>query len=140
MLLNIDCMRDILQYLVENLSVQYDAYPPVVEFKPIYLSTICKNMIMYDDNDIAYALYNLNSAGYIETSINPQYTRIEDFYIWNVSYEGQQFYQNIHKSSVWERTKQVANKAGSVAISILSSIAQSIIMQEIAGLIAQQAP
>ena len=49
-------------------------------------------------------------------------------------------YQNIHKSSVWERTKQVANKAGSAAISILSSIAQNIIMQEIAGLIAQQAP
>lgn len=33
MLLNIDCMRDVLQYLVENLSVQYDAYPQVTVHK-----------------------------------------------------------------------------------------------------------
>lgn len=138
MVLNIDCMRAVLEYLVDNLSLRYEDL--TTEFRVINVNAMYTDIIGYDDEDIFYAVYNLWQAGYIEANVKMSYTIIRDFDVWNVSYEGQQFYQNIHKSSVWERTKQVANKAGSVAISILSSIAQSIIMQEIAGLIAQQAP
>nr|DAH59241.1 MAG TPA: Flagellin, PadR, transcription factor, DNA.8A [Caudoviricetes sp.] len=136
MVLNIDCMRAVLEYLVDNLSLRYEDL--TTEFRVINVNAMYTDIIGYDDEDIFYAVYNLWQAGYIEANVKMSYTIIRDFDVWNVSYEGQQFYQNIHKSSVWERTKQVANKAGSVAISILSSIAQSIIMQEIAGLIAQQ--
>lgn len=136
MVLNIDCMRAVLEYLVDNLSLRYEDL--TTEFKAINVNAMYTDIIGYDDEDIFYAVYNLWQAGYIEANVKMSYTIVRDFDIWNVSYEGQQFYQNIHKSSVWERTKQVANKAGSVAISILSSIAQNIIMQEIAGLIAQQ--
>lgn len=136
MVLNIDCMRAVLEYLVDNLSLRYEDL--TIEFRAINVNAIYTDIIGYDDEDIFYAVYNLWQAGYIEANVKMSYTIVRDFDIWNVSYEGQQFYQNIHKSSVWERTKQVANKAGSVAISILSSIAQSIIMQEISVLIAQQ--
>lgn len=136
MVLNIDCMRAVLEYLVDNLSLRYEDL--TTEFRAINVNAMYTDIIEYDDEDIFYAVYNLWQAGYIEANVKISYTIVRDFDVWNVSYEGQQFYQNIHKSSVWERTKQVANKAGSVAISILSSIAQSIIMQEIAGLIAQQ--
>lgn len=136
MVLNIDCMRAVLEYLVDNLSLRYEDL--TTEFRVINVNAMYTDIIGYDDEDIFYAVYNLWQAGYIEANVKMSYTIVRDFDVWNVSYEGQQFYQNIHKSSVWERTKQVANKAGSVAISILSSIAQSIIMQEIAGLIAQQ--
>lgn len=136
MVLNIDCMRAVLEYLVDNLSLRYEDL--TTEFRVINVNAMYTDIIGYDDEDIFYAVYNLWQAGYIEANVKMSYTIVRDFDIWNVSYEGQQFYQNIHKSSVWERTKQVANKAGSVAISILSSIAQNIIMQEIAGLIAQQ--
>lgn len=136
MVLNIDCMRAVLEYLVDNLSLRYEDL--TTEFRAINVNAMYTDIIGYDDEDIFYAVYNLWQAGYIEANVKMSYTIVRDFDIWNVSYEGQQFYQNIHKSSVWERTKQVANKAGSVAISILSSIAQNIIMQEIAGLIAQQ--
>lgn len=136
MVLNIDCMRAVLEYLVDNLSLRYADL--TTEFRAINVNAMYTDIIEYDDEDIFYAVYNLWQAGYIEANVKISYTIVRDFDVWNVSYEGQQFYQNIHKSSVWERTKQVANKAGSVAISILSSIAQSIIMQEIAGLIAQQ--
>lgn len=136
MVLNIDCMRAVLEYLVDNLSLRYEDL--TTEFRVINVNAMYTDIIGYDDEDIFYAVYNLWQAGYIEANVKMSYTIIRDFDVWNVSYEGQQFYQNIHKSSVWERTKQVANKAGSVAISILSSIAQNIIMQEIAGLIAQQ--
>lgn len=136
MVLNIDCMRTVLEYLVDNLSLRYENL--TTEFRAINVNAMYTDIIEYDDEDIFYAVYNLWQAGYIEANVKMSYTIVRDFDVWNVSYEGQQFYQNIHKASVWERTKQVANKAGSVAISILSSIAQSIIMQEIAGLIAQQ--
>ena len=136
MVLNIDCMRAVLEYLVDNLSLRYEDL--TTEFRALNVNAMYTDIIGYDDEDIFYAVYNLWQAGYIEANVKMSYTIVRDFDIWNVSYEGQQFYQNIHKSSVWERTKQVANKAGSVAISILSSIAQNIIMQEIAGLIAQQ--
>lgn len=136
MVLNIDCMRAVLEYLVDNLSLRYEDL--TTEFRVINVNAMYTDIIGYDDEDIFYAVYNLWQTGYIEANVKMSYTIVRDFDIWNVSYEGQQFYQNIHKSSVWERTKQVANKAGSVAISILSSIAQNIIMQEIAGLIAQQ--
>lgn len=136
MILNIDCMRTVLEYLVDNLSLRYEDL--TTEFRVINVNAMYTDIIGYDDEDIFYAVYNLWQAGYIEANVKMSYTIVRDFDVWNVSYEGQQFYQNIHKSSVWERTKQVANKAGSVAISILSSIAQNIIMQEIAGLIAQQ--
>jgi hypothetical protein len=129
-------MRAVLEYLVDNLSLRYEDL--TTEFRAINVNAMYTDIIGYDDEDIFYAVYNLWQAGYIEANVKMSYTIVRDFDIWNVSYEGQQFYQNIHKSSVWERTKQVANKAGSVAISILSSIAQNIIMQEIAGLIAQQ--
>lgn len=129
-------MRAVLEYLVDNLSLRYEDL--TTEFRVINVNAMYTDIIGYDDEDIFYAVYNLWQAGYIEANVKMSYTIVRDFDVWNVSYEGQQFYQNIHKSSVWERTKQVANKAGSVAISILSSIAQSIIMQEIAGLIAQQ--
>lgn len=138
MVLNIDCMRAVLEYLVDNLSLRYEDL--TTEFRALNVNAMYTDIIGYDDEDIFYAVYNLWQAGYIEANVKMSYTIVRDFEIWNVSYEGQQFYQNIHKSSVWERTKQVANKAGSVAISILSSIAQNIIMQEIAGLIAQQTP
>ena len=129
-------MRAVLEYLVDNLSLRYEDL--TTEFRALNVNAMYTDIIGYDDEDIFYAVYNLWQAGYIEANVKMSYTIVRDFDIWNVSYEGQQFYQNIHKSSVWERTKQVANKAGSVAISILSSIAQNIIMQEIAGLIAQQ--
>ena len=131
-------MRAVLEYLVDNLSLRYEDL--TTEFRALNVNAMYTDIIGYDDEDIFYAVYNLWQAGYIEANVKMSYTIVRDFEIWNVSYEGQQFYQNIHKSSVWERTKQVANKAGSVAISILSSIAQNIIMQEIAGLIAQQTP
>lgn len=105
MLLNIDCMKDVLDYLVNNLTISYNDSPPTIEFKPIYLSSICVDMHNYSNEDIFYAIYNLANEGYISICMKLDYTIAQDFYVWDVTYAGQRFYQDIHAPKVWKRLK-----------------------------------
>ncbi len=81
--------------------------------------------------DILYSLLKLEEAGYIETNfydapenIDPQNSEITA-----ITFKGHEFLENIREDRNWARVKEAGRKAGSLALSLLSDVAKSLVIE-----------
>lgn len=115
MKLNHDCVRDVLLFLEDNLSIS---------------STIFTNDIIVpscSQDDIDYTVKLLIESGMLEgefkSFISGQYT----IYVNSITWSGHKFLDNVRDNTVWVATKKSISKLGSVSLEIMSQVAASIL-------------
>lgn len=124
MKLNYECLRDILLYLEENLSIDDD-----LMFEEISLQQIClsNELSKYDNKVIYYSIYNLNEIGYISANTNHADCSVDDCGVTNITYEGHLFIESIKPESIWKDVKAKCAKIGTISIPIITQIAAQVI-------------
>lgn len=129
MRLNLECMRKVLTYLIDNLEIEIENRNGSASFQSISAHNLCQKFeTEYDKKDVLYTVYNLCQCGYLVTSlpINPNQIQIEHILIFNVTFDGHQFAEIIREPKIWDRTKSVLKEVGTYSIQIVANTAQSI--------------
>lgn len=114
MKLNPDCIRDIL-LCVE--AVEFD--------EPIEFSEIVEKLDKYEVEEV---LYHINQCEY-----NNFFTKINHFAqsyngrIFDLTPKAHEFLANIRSDNVWNKIKEKALKAGSIALPVLQKVAAGVI-------------
>lgn len=131
MRINIDCLRDVLLYCINNLDYIENGYIwkcEVVELKDIYKS---EDLQQYPKKDIMYSVLKLKESEYIKTSCEDpkEETYINDCVIMDVTMKGHQFAETIKEPTVWEKTKSIANKVGNHTLHFLENLAHDVAVE-----------
>ena len=130
MKMNEDCIRDILKYLVENLSIKIENNKG--GFNDITMLGIIKEFDnKYTKEDIWYSVYNLSQDRFIDTNdIRKQsmvgFALVE---IYNVTHRGHQFYETIQPQPLWDKTKSVISKVGVHTLGFIESVAHDVAVE-----------
>lgn len=131
MTLKPDCVRDILLYLEENLTIDMTKK----DFNIIDISTIYKHFedihSNYSKEDIWYTVYNLWQVKFISGDIKPANSHSPMYFcrIENITWNGHQFLANIRPKPVWDVVTSNAKKLGGMSLQGLNLIASAIIQQ-----------
>lgn len=124
MKLNPDCIRDVLLYLEENLTISNRV------FNPITLSTLQNSLSKYSKEDVFYSVYNLRQIGFIEGRFNDvsnmkmQFCDIE-----NITYAGHQFLATVKPETIWNKTKSVVSKVGVHTLAFIEGVAHDMAVE-----------
>lgn len=130
MKINPDCIRDVLLYLEEELTINiYDK-----NFNAITLSQVTENFReQYSEEDIWYTIYNLVQIRFLEGKFQDAGKhKMSICDIENISWNGHQFLNTVRPTSIWNATKQKAKQIGGMSVHGLSLISGAII-QGLAG-------
>lgn len=103
MKLNPDCMRDILFYLEEHLSISEE-----LEFEEISMYALAQHLD-YPIQELANTLVILTEAGYIISIRNDNDDRIADLDVYRITYDGYQFIETIRPEPVWAKVKSTVS-------------------------------
>ena len=114
MKINEECIRDVLSYLINNLTIQ------IINNKKGDFNSISLLYLMetfdekYSKEDVWYSIYNLSQDRYIETDDIRSKSRNGFAFvnIYNVTHRGHEFYEIIQPESIWDKTKSVVSKVG----------------------------
>lgn len=124
MKLNIDCVRDVLLCLEENITMDNNNCIIPVPFKTV--KAILKNK--YEENDIVYAISKLLDIRYIIGHIDKTNGRYKvTGSISDITWEGHEFLNSIRPQTIWETTKENASKLSISSIRGMASLANNII-------------
>lgn len=127
MKLNPDCMRDILFYLEEHLSISEE-----LEFEEISMYDLAQHLD-YPIQEIANTLVILDEAGYIISVRNDNDDRIADLDVYRITYDGYQFIETIRPEPVWEKVKSTGKHIGSFSIDVITRVATTVLTSMING-------
>ena len=130
MKMNEDCIRDILQYLVENLTIKIDKTKG--GFNSITMLTVMKEFDQkYTREDIWYSVYNLSQDRFIDTNDVRKLSQTGFAYvdIYNVTHRGHQFYETIQPQPLWDKTKSVVSKVGVHTLGFIESVAHDVAVE-----------
>ncbi|MCI1958159.1 MAG: DUF2513 domain-containing protein [Clostridia bacterium] len=118
MKLDLECIRDVLLKL-EDLDYENRSNVEMLHAQ----------LPQYTENQISYTCIKLSEAGFIRADVlnimghvNPQVGKIYD-----ITYNGHQFIENIRSENVWVKTKNIASNVGSASLNAISLIASNII-------------
>lgn len=127
MKLNPDCMRDILFYLEEHLSISEE-----LEFEEISMYDLAQHLD-YPIQEIANTLVILDETGYIISVRNDNDDRIADLDVYRITYDGYQFIETIRPEPVWEKVKSTGKHIGSFSIDVITRVATTVLTSMING-------
>ena len=127
MKLNPDCMRDILFYLEEHLSISEE-----LEFEEISMYALAQHLD-YPIQELADTLVILTEAGYIISIRNDNDDRIADLDVYRITYDGYQFIETIRPEPVWAKVKSTGKHIGSFSIDVITRVATTVLTSMING-------
>lgn len=118
MKLNPDCIRDILLTVENN------------EFGGYFTLTSLRNKLsQYSIEELHYCCLKLNEADYLDLITAPMMrTHIPGIKaIYDLTFEGHEFLEDIKSDSNWNKTKDIAKKVGSFSLNTLKDISVEVI-------------
>lgn len=115
MILNPDCIRDILIYIESKTDSKITS----VGFKQLVDS-----LDSYDKNTLYYHVNQISKSNLVD---NVFYADNAPLYISDLTPEGHEFLANIRSNSNWNKTKEVAKKVGSFSLDTLKEISANVI-------------
>lgn len=126
MKIDYNCIRDVLITLEEHLTLEDD-----LDYKEIPLMDFVqmKELSQHDEKQIAYCVYKLAEAQYIEAGRFHLSSMRTYYSIRCITYKGHEFISNTVNPDVWKKTTSIAKKIGTTSISILSQIAINVISE-----------
>ncbi len=130
MQMNIDCLKDVLQFCVDNIDYEEDGdswNTKSVNLIMMYESPELK----YDKKDIMRSVLKLDECGFIKVSTkfpnNKPY--LERCSIEDVTFRGYQFIESVREPSIWEKTKSIAGKVGNHTLNFIESVAHDVAVE-----------
>ena len=118
MKLNPDCIRDIL------LQMEQVSYGDNISPKQLH-----NELTNYTTDEIDYALIKMHEAGFINAKIKQFIDGEISIELYDISYNGHQFLENVRSSKVWNVTKKVATDIGSSSVQAITQIATGVITE-----------
>ena len=121
---NQECVRDILLYLEENLTINNSiAFP----------SDIKESLLLkYSKDDLLYTVKILLNKKLILGDDNFNYaTGMYTANIESLSFDGHSFLDNIRDNQVWSKSKKILSAFKSVSIEIISQVATNVIYKKL---------
>lgn len=127
MRLNYDCVRDVLLKLEELLTIEYDEDSESFELQFTDIEQLYNSLSEdYKIEDVLYTVKNLDEAGFISASFNYGDGCITDCIISDITYEGNEFIDQIRPKDIWSKIKSGFVKVGAVSLPIISDVASSL--------------
>lgn len=125
MKLNIECIRDILLFLEDNLIISDNLEENFFTAQEISAG------INYPLGETANTLLALNEAGFIRCSRQDAENCIHLLIADHITYAGYQFLETIRPETVCQKTISICKSVGSFSLDIVSKVASNILMQMI---------
>ena len=123
--LNHNCVRDVLLYLESETKVNVEENG-LITWTEVPIEQIYKALLDYSKEDIYYSLFNIEQAGYIEAiSINAD-CGVLRYIVKYITFEGHEFLEGIKKETNWNKTLEIAGKAGSFGLNMLAKISEGV--------------
>ena len=123
MKLNPDCIRAVLFYLEENLSISSD-----LEINEISIFDLDRNL-EYSINELANTLLVLDDAGFIVTARDDGSNCMNELDVYRITYDGYQFIETIRPESAWKKVKSVCGKIGSFSTNVIVQVASNVLSE-----------
>lgn len=115
MVLNQDCIRDLMLYLEENLKLND------------YLSVSSISLKNYSPEELLYTADKLYEAEYLKCSRKVYDNTDLMIFVSSITYNGHQFLDNIRDEKVFTKTKSILSTFKSVSVEIISETASKVI-------------
>lgn len=114
---DLDCVRNIL------LAIESMEYG-----KEIKISDLSKALPKYSTEELNYNCLKLYEARFIDCLIAKDFSMVVGTVvsIKEITYNGHIFIGNIRNNKIWDKTKAVAKKLGTVSLHMVGSIAKEI--------------
>ena len=119
MVLNPDCVRDVL-LCIESCNFG----------ECLTLDSLSKKLPTYTHNELWYTCLKLEEGGYIDMltfsqiGSGPHYPNIKQ--INGLTFWGHEFLNSIRADTVWDKTKEIAKKAGIFSLESIGEIAKKV--------------
>ena len=128
MKLNYNCIRDVLLFIEENQEMTDNGYMTTMGLHDFCNSDSLSN---YSESDIEYCISKLHEAGFVDAN-DIRSLDSSGFMIKDITYDGHQYLNNIRDKSIWQQTlEKVRSVGGSVSLSVLSQIAEKIVLSKL---------
>ena len=127
MKLNPECIRAIMLYLEENLTMNSD-----LEINEISVFDL-PGKINFSIEEIANTLLVLDDAGFIVCYRNDGDDAIVALDVYRITYTGYQFLESVRPDTVWKKVQKISGNVGSFSLNVISQIATAVLAQMING-------
>lgn len=126
MKLNNECIRDVLAYLIENLTINIDETN--AEFNKIGTREVMNKLCSkYSKEDIWYSVFTMFETNYITVETNMLNNNVlSRQLIVNVTYNGHQFYELTKPEDVWRKTQSIIKKVGGGTLEFVKEVAHDV--------------
>lgn len=132
MTINESCIRDILKYLVENLSITIEPHNKFT-YCNISVHELIEKLcpIGYTKEDIIYSINILANLYFIEGEQLTKKTSVLYAHqtINNVTYRGQKFYESVKPEPIWNKTKNIVSQVGVHTLEFIEGIAHDVVVE-----------
>lgn len=112
-----DCVRDILIHCEEFLS-----FGDNLSWNPLSLEDFSNALTKYSLEDIAYTLYLLDEAGFIDAQITNYDGGIYTIFVYRLTYIGHEFIDTIKSDNVWKKVQAAVASIGSASLPIIQTL------------------
>ena len=131
MRINIDCLRAVLLYCINNLDYIENGYIWKCEYVDLNDMYKSEELQQYQKKDIMYSVLKLKESEYIKISCEQPKaaTYIDDCVIVDVTMKGHQFAETVKQSTVWEKTKTIVSKIGNHILGFIEAVAHDIAVE-----------
>lgn len=129
--INLDCIRCVLKYCVDNIDYEEfgnDWQTKSVNLVMMYASS---DLSSFSKKEIMRSVLKLDECGFLKISTKfpenaPYLVRctIED-----ITMAGYNFIESLKEPSVWEKTKAIANKFGNHTLGFVETVAHDIAVE-----------
>ena len=127
MKLNPECIRSIMLYLEENLTIN-----PNLKINEISIFDL-HGKIKFPIEEITNTLLVLDDAGFIVCYWDEGDGAITALDVYRITYAGYQFLESVRPDTVWEKVQKVSENVGSFSLNVISQIATSVLTQMVNG-------
>lgn len=124
MKLNPNCVRALLLYCEDSLKLDEQ-----LTWQPLHLPDFCTSLSQYSREEIAYTLYLLDEADYIETHIVEADSGIMDIYVFRLTYLGHEFIESIRSNTVWKKIQSALTTIGSASLPVIQKLGGYFILE-----------
>lgn len=117
MKLDHNCIRAILLYSEEHIGLDEN-----LGWQPLDLKDYCDALPKYSRQEIAYTLYLLDEAGYVDTHIIDADGGICDINVYRLTYSGHEFIDTIRSNKIWSKIVSAVSTIGSVSLPVIQEL------------------
>ncbi len=117
MKLDHNCIRAILLYSEEHLGLDED-----LGWQSLDLEDYCDALPKYSQKEIAYTLYLLEEAGYVDAEIINADGGICDISVYRLTYSGHEFIDTIRSNKIWSKIASAVSTIGSASLPIIQEL------------------